>query len=687
MPCAITTPPMRRRACVAERLRSLGRAALPALLVVLAACAPTKPAQAPEPVFAPNANLVLQGVPPIPQSLVERVQRYNDFRGHGLVDWHPLQRHMLVAHRKAGDTLVQLHLLRGPMQPPEQLTHDSEPVTSGSFEPREGRYVVFTRSSGGNEAAQLYRLDLDTRKVSLLTDPDFRHGAPVWLNDGRRLLVSAVPLDRTAQGGRRAEVTTTLWLIDPLDPASRRKLVELPGGGWFGPEPAPDDRQIAITRYISANESQVWLIDLASGARSQLLPAPAESLRASHFVGHFSPDGARLYFTSDRAGEFREAMSLELAAGRIQRLSAELLWDVAGGDHSRDGRRVAIQYNIDGRSELRLYDADANGLRPRVLRGLPAGSVGTTKFHPRRGELAFSVNSAQGPSQIHTLDPESGRTEQWTRAEAAAGVDMRQFGDQQVVRWPSFDGRSISGLLSMPPARFAGPRPVLIDIHGGPESQAKLGFLGRYNYFVQELGVAVLRPNVRGSTGFGKTFLALDNGKLREDSVKDIGALLDWIAQQPGLDAQRVMVSGGSYGGYMSLAVSVHHAERIAGAVDDVGISHFVTFLTNTESYRRDLRRVEYGDERDPAMREFLHRISPLTNAHRIRKPLFVVQGRNDPRVPYTEAEQIVERVRANGTPVWYLRAENEGHGFARKENADFRFYAMVKFVETVLLK
>jgi dipeptidyl aminopeptidase/acylaminoacyl peptidase len=204
---------------------------------------------------------------------------------------------------------------------------------------------------------------------------------------------------------------------------------------------------------------------------------------------------------------------------------------------------------------------------------------------------------------------------------------------------------------------------------------------------VQELGVAVLRPNVRGSSGFGKTFLALDNGMLREDSVKDIGALLDWIAQQPGLDAQRVMVSGGSYGGYMSLAVSAHYAERIAGAVDDVGISHFVTFLTNTESYRRDLRRVEYGDERDPAMREFLHRISPLTNAHRIRKPLFVVQGRNDPRVPYTEAEQIVERVRANGTPVWYLRAENEGHGFARKENADFRFYAMVKFVETVLLK
>jgi dipeptidyl aminopeptidase/acylaminoacyl peptidase len=299
----------------------------------------------------------------------------------------------------------------------------------------------------------------------------------------------------------------------------------------------------------------------------------------------------------------------------------------------------------------------------------------------------MTVGSAQGPGQIHVLDIATGKVEGWTRAEAAPGVDMSRFRDQQIIRWKSFDGRSISGLLNLPPARFTGPRPVLIDIHGGPEGQARLGFMGRYNYLIEEMGLAIIQPNVRGSSGFGKTFLSLDNGMKREDSVKDIGALLDWIATQPGLDASRVMVSGGSYGGYMSLAVSFHYADRIAGAVDDVGISHFVTFLESTESYRRDLRRVEYGDERDPAMREFLNRISPLTNAHKIRKPLFVVQGKNDPRVPYTEAEQIVQKVRANGTPVWYLRAENEGHGFARKENADFRFYAMVRFIETVLLK
>ena len=228
---------------------------------------------------------------------------------------------------------------------------------------------------------------------------------------------------------------------------------------------------------------------------------------------------------------------------------------------------------------------------------------------------------------------------------------------------------------------------MLVDIHGGPEGQAQFGFLGRYNYFIEELGIAVIRPNVRGSSGFGKTFLSLDDGIKREDSVKDIGALLDWIALQPGLDPARVMVSGGSYGGYMSLAVSTHYADRIAGSIDVVGISNFVSFLQHTESYRRDLRRVEYGDERDPAMRDFMLRIAPLTNAARITKPLFVVQGRNDPRVPYTEAEQIVAKVRANGTRVWYLRAENEGHGFARKDNADFQFYATVLFMRETLLR
>ncbi len=634
-------------------------------------------------IFAPNANLVTQGIPPIPKTLVDRVANYTDFRGHSFVDWHPIKRQMVVAHRQAGDALTQLYLIESPLAAPRQLTSGPEPVSSAAFEPSKGDYLVFERSNGGNEAAQLYRLDLATRQTTLLTHPDERHSMSIWLNGRSEMLYTSQPLDRTAQGGRRAHVTTTFWAIDPFTPESRRKVAELPGGGWWASAVSRDNHQLALTRYISANESQVWLLDLITGERRQVLPAVGESLKAAHFSGDFSPDGKHLFFTSNRAGEFSEAMRLDLANGAISRISGHISWDVSDASNTKDGSLMALQFNVDGRDELRMFDL--RNLQELAKPKIPEGSVGSTNFHPVRTELAFTLNSAKGPSQLWTLDATSGQVQQWTQAYAPVGVDMKNFAQQQIVRWKSFDGRSISGLLSLPPEHFKGKRPVLIEIHGGPEGQAKFGFMGRYNYFTNELGIAIMEPNVRGSSGFGKTFLTLDDTVKREDSVKDIGALLDWIATQPNLDASRVIVSGGSYGGYMSLAVSTHYADRIAGAIDEVGISNFVSFLNNTESYRRDLRRVEYGDERDPSMREFLEKISPLTSAHKITKPLFVIQGKNDPRVPVTEAEQIVERARANGTKVWYLRAENEGHGFARKENADFRFYSMVRFIETML--
>jgi dipeptidyl aminopeptidase/acylaminoacyl peptidase len=224
-------------------------------------------------------------------------------------------------------------------------------------------------------------------------------------------------------------------------------------------------------------------------------------------------------------------------------------------------------------------------------------------------------------------------------------------------------------------------------MHGGPEAQSKVGWNGRLNHLLLERGVAIFEPNVRGSSGYGKTFLDLDNGRLREDSVRDMAAAIDWTATHPRLDGAKVIVAGGSYGGYMALAAATRLSDKIAGAYSSVGISHFVTFLENTESYRRDLRRAEYGDERDPSMREFLNAISPLTNAEQVKKPLLITQGKNDPRVPWTESEQIVRKLQARGVPVWYLLAENEGHGFARRENADYQFATLVRFVEETVLK
>ena len=664
------------------------RLLLAGLLAALAACSTppaSAPGTAPGGTLTPNANLVVQGIPPLSSKIADEVARYTDFRGHGFAAWHPTRREMLISHRRAGGNTAQLFRLSGPLAEPEQLTDLPDPVSGASYEPREGKYIVYGRSSGGNEATQLYRLDPATKASTLLTDPSERHDPQGWLRQSGLMLVASVPLDRTAQGGTRAKVSTRFRLIDPLNPQAARQVAELEGGGWFAGEVSPDEKRVSMTRYLSANESQVWVMDLGTGKTTQLLPAAGTTERTAYFAGGFSPDGRALFVTSDKAGEFRELVRLDLANGGLKRITGHIPWDVSGASNTEDGALIAVQANVEGRDELRLFNGQTLAELPAPK--IPGGSVGTTQFHRALPDLAFTLNSAQGPSQIYTLNPASGKVEQWTRAHAPAGVDMSRFTEQQIIRWKSFDGLTVSGLMNLPPARFTGKRPVLIAIHGGPEAQATMGFLNRNNYYLNELGVAIIQPNVRGSSGYGKTFLALDNGMKREDSVKDIGALLDWIATQPQLDASRVMVTGGSYGGYMSLAVSVHYADRIAGAIDVVGISNFVSFLNNTESYRRDLRRVEYGDERDPAMREFLQRISPLTQAHRIKKPLFVVQGKNDPRVPYTEAEQIVARLRENKVPVWYLRAENEGHGFARKENADFQFYATVQFMRENLLK
>ncbi len=634
------------------------------------------------PVIAPNANLVVQGIPPVPARIAEDVARYNDFRGHRFVDWHPTKREMLVSYRQAGASTAQIFRLASPLAEPQALTDADERILAASYEPIDGRYIVIARGHGGDEAAQLYRVDPATRQTTQITEPDERHDLQRWLHRSSALLYLSLPLDRTASSGRRENVRQRLTLVDPLRPEQRRRLAELPGGGWEVGGVAWSDRKIALTRYLSATESQVWLLDMASGALKQVLPATGQPA-ATHLAQLWKKDDSGFFVLGDRSGEFRELLFYRLADARLVRISRAIPWNIESVSLDAGGRLLAVRANVEGRSELRFFDAES-------FDELPSpdvdGSVVQASFHPRLPLLAVTFVDSASPGTIAVVDPSNGALRRWTAPAAPAGVDPSTFGRQEIVRWKSFDGREISGLLTRPPARFTGPRPVLVAIHGGPEEQARFGFLGRNQYFVEELGIAILQPNVRGSAGFGKTFLSLDDGMKREDSVKDIGALFDWIATQPGLDASRVMVTGGSYGGYMSLAVATRYSDRIAGSIDIVGISNFVSFLENTESYRRDLRRVEYGDERDPAMREFMLRTAPLNNAEKITRPLFVVQGKNDPRVPYTEAEQIVARVRGTGTPVWYLRAENEGHGFARKENADFQFYAQVMFMRQTLL-
>lgn len=639
-------------------------------------------AQTPAEVVAPNPNLLIEGIPAIPQSLAARVGGYSDFRGHSFADWHPVRREMLVSHRAAGSNVNQLFLLTASGASAERLTDFPEPISNGSFDPRNGRFIVYSRDTGGNEASRIYRLDLDTRASTLLSDPDTRSEA-VWNEAGTRLLVTSVPLDRTAQGGRRDQIGVTLTLVDPLKLDNRRVVAELPGTGWFDFTFSRDDKWLVMIRYISRTETEVWRVEVASGKRERLLPS-AEGARATYFDPQFSPDGSRLYLTTTARSEFQQLAEYRFSTRTLRYFSSDIPWDVEGMALSPDGRRIAAVLNVDGRDELRLFDAVSGKELARP--SIPAGQISNVKWHEKRiSEIAFTLNSPQSPATVYSVDTARGAAQRWTTADTA-GVDPASFRDAEIVRWKSFDGRTISGVLTLPPARFTGPRPVIVAIHGGPEAQATVNFNGRFNYLINELGIALLEPNVRGSSGYGKTFLDLDNGIKREDSVRDIGALLDWIGTDQRLDAKRVMVQGGSYGGYMVLASLVHYSERLRGGIDVVGISDFVSFLGNTESYRRDLRRVEYGDERDPAVRSVLDQISPLANASKIRAPLLVVHGKNDPRVPVSEARQIVQKVRANGVPVWYLEADNEGHGFARKINADYYFYSMVAFIERYLL-
>jgi dipeptidyl aminopeptidase/acylaminoacyl peptidase len=361
----------------------------------------------------------------------------------------------------------------------------------------------------------------------------------------------------------------------------------------------------------------------------------------------------------------------------------EANWDVERFDVSLDGKFIAYVKNEDGLSRIHVRRTANNTEVPRPK--LPVGVVGSLRWHKNGHELGFSLNNARGSGDVYSLDVATGKVERWTVSESAVKTD--EFPEAELVRWKSFDGKMISGFLYRPPAKFTGKRPVLVVIHGGPEGQSQPTFLGRSNYLLNELGIALIYPNVRGSTGYGKTFSLLDNGFKREDTYKDINALFDWIGAQPGLDSDRIAVTGGSYGGHMTLAVSTFYSDRIRCSVDIVGMSNLVTFLEHTEAYRRDLRRVEYGDERDPKMREFLEKIAPMNNIEKIKKPMFVIAGKNDPRVPMSESQQIADALKKQGTPVWLLIAKDEGHGYRKKPNQDFQFYATIEFLQEYLLK
>ena len=624
-----------------------------------------------EAVIAPPENLIVDGVPQIPASLAETAGRYGSFRSANLADWRPVKREMLIATRFA--ETPQLHLVKMPEGARQQLTFFADSVGAARFHPNGGDYIVFAKDIGGGEWYQLYRYDMKTGSVTLLTDGKSRNLPGPWSSDGDRIAYMST---------RRTGKDTDLWVMNPDDPQTDHLLTQLAGGGWQPEDWSPDDKKILLKEEISINESYLWLVDTTTGEKIELTPRNAAE-KVSYGEARFSKDGKGIYITTDRDSEFRRLAYLDLATKQPSYLTKSIHWDVETFDLTHDGKMLAFLTNEEGVSVLHVRDTATGKEMPLPV--LPAGVMGGVRWHKNGHELGFSLNNARGPGDCYSLDVATGKFERWTTSETA--VKTESFPQAELVRWKSFDGKMISGFLYKPPAKFTGKRPVLVEIHGGPEGQSQPRFLGRSNYFLNELGIALIYPNVRGSTGYGKTFSLLDNGFKREDTYKDINALFDWIATQPELDADRIAVTGGSYGGHMTLAVSTFYSDRIRCSVDVVGMSNLVTFLEHTEAYRRDLRRVEYGDERDPRMREFLEKIAPMNNVDRIKKPMFVIAGKNDPRVPVSESQQIADALKTQGTPVWLMIAKDEGHGYRKKPNQDFQFYATVEFLQKYLLK
>jgi dipeptidyl aminopeptidase/acylaminoacyl peptidase len=618
-----------------------------------------------------RGNLIFDNIPEPAPGLSEKLDTYLNSRQAAPLGFTP-QGQLLITTR-FGD-VEQLHLVERPGGERRQVTFLREPITRAKFSPDPTRSAfVYLKDVGGNENSQLYYQRLGEPAATLLTDGKSLNGGPVWSNAGRE-----VAFFSTSRDG----VSYDIDIVEPEAGSLPRLAITGDSSAWYPLDWSPDDRKLLVLRYLSISEATLYVVDLSSGQKREVEPAPVKVGIAG---AKFSRDGQGVYLISNRDGEFSQLRYVNLYTGEKTVISGHISWDVEELALSPDGHYLAYVTNEAGAGKLNILDLRKHQdlIAPRLT---PAGVIGSLSFDITGNRLAFGFAAPNRPRDAFVLDIATNQLEAWTHSEAGA-VDSAKLVAPRLTQYPTFDrpdGRPRQIPVFIYEPSTAGPHPVLISLHGGPESQFRPGFDPWLQYVVNELGFAVLAPNVRGSSGYGKSYVALDDGLLREDAVKDVGALLVWLSLKSAYDAKHVVVSGDSYGGYLTLATMVDFSERLRGGVDLAGIADFAAFLSNTAPYRRNQRRAEYGDERDPDMRAFLRRISPLTNVERISRPLLVVHGRNDPRVPVSEAEQIVNRLRSKGGEVWYLEASDEGHDFRKQQNRDAYYRTFAQFLSSL---
>jgi len=632
------------------------------ILLVAAAMLPVTAALADAP--KPPA-LVADGIPGVPDEIPASMRPYAEYRAASVQGWNARTGAIIVSTRFGN--VPQLHTVAAPLMSRRQITFEGEPLQG--YPAPVGDMLLVQKDNGGDEFFQIYRLDAG--RLQLLTDGKSRNEFGAYTQDGKLIGYSST---------RRTGTDSDLYVMNPADPKSDRLVAQVKGGGWAIAGFSPDNRTALVIEYVSVQKSNLWLLDVRTGKLSAL----GDHTKPVSYGGLDVARDGQVWVTSDEGSDFQRLGTIDQRTGAFTPRTPSVNGDVEAFGLAHDGSYVAYVTNEKGVSKLHLLDPKTGAVRD--ARNLPVGVIGDLHAAPD-GRLAFTMSSAKVPTDAFSLSPVSLEATRWTESETG-GLDPALNAEAELVEVKSFDGEMVSGFLYRPdPKRFPGKRPLVFNIHGGPEGQYTPAFRGAGNYLTNELGVAVFLPNVRGSTGFGKRFVSLDNGPFkREDSVKDIGAFLDVLQKDPKIDAARMAVSGGSYGGYMCYASAIRYGDRFKAADCVVAISNFVTFLQNTQGYRRDLRRVEYGDERDPAQRAKLTAISPLTSVGKLKIPLLVVTGSNDPRVPESEANQIVAAVRANGGTAWHLVGKNEGHGFRKKENRDYQAAVETMFWQKYLL-
>ncbi|AJF26483.1 peptidase S9 [Haloarcula sp. CBA1115] len=564
--------------------------------------------------------------------------------------------------------VAQAWSLTEPQGWPEQLTFYDDTVSFVDYSP-ERQELVFGMDEGGNERAQLYRLDADGRVHELTGMPDAKHRWGGWSPDGERFAFAS---------NRRDEAVFDIYVQDRDATGDDAELV-WEGDGWLSVGGfSPDGERLLVSEAHSSFDQDIYVLDIDSEDLSHLTPHEG---KVRYTSASWGPEGDAVYLVTDAESDTLELARLSVD-GDLDIVRSDDQWNIDGVALDKDSGRLVYSRNVDGYNELTVGELTGpTTIETFPTPDLPGGLAGGVAWGPDAERFAVSVTGRTVNTNVFVVETETGESEQWTAA-STAGIPRETFIEPEVVRFDSFDGREVPALFSLPNgangASADGDTPVIVDIHGGPESQRRPSFSGLTQYFLSR-GYAVFEPNVRGSTGYGKAYTHLDDVEKRMDSVKDLRAGVDWLHNHSAVDPDRIVAMGGSYGGFMVLAALTEYPDLWAAGVDVVGIANFVTFLENTGDWRRELREAEYGSLDED--REFLESISPINNVDRIDAPLFVLHGANDPRVPVGEAEQIAEQAAERGVPVEKLVFDDEGHGISKRENRIEAYTAVVEFL------